>query len=262
MKKSSPTILSVVAAAGVVATFIFAVKETRAAEEKIEELKEENPEPSKFDIVKAAAPVYIPAAVIAGVTILCILSSNRLNKKQQASLIGAYTLLHQTHEQYKKKVKDICGEEVHDEIIDSIAVEKAKKQDIYASGIIGKYSNRMDTDYDPEDTRLFYDSYSNRYFESTIGQVKDAQYHLNRNYTLRGLATVNEYYEFLGLEPVVNGYAIGWDSSDTHEGIYWIDFESHVTNICENVGDRVDCIVIDMVFEPSWSESLWSYGQK
>jgi hypothetical protein len=28
-----------------------------------------------------------------------------------------------------------------------------------------------------------------------------AEYHLNRNYILRGEAVINELYEFLGLEP-------------------------------------------------------------
>ena len=36
---------------------------------------------------------------------------------------------------------------------------------------------------------------------ASLEQVLMAEYHLNRNYILRGEAVINELYEFLGLEP-------------------------------------------------------------
>ena len=41
-------------------------------------------------------------------------------------------------------------------------------------------------------------------------QVLMAEYHLNRNYILRGEAVINELYEFLGLEPTDWGAEAGW----------------------------------------------------
>lgn len=70
---------------------------------------------------------------------------------------------------------------------------------------------------------LFYDEHSNRYIESTIEQVIAAEYHLNRNYILRGYSYLNKLYEFLGLESTNYGSVLGWVSND--DGMYWIDFK-------------------------------------
>ena len=44
---------------------------------------------------------------------------------------------------------------------------------------------------------------------------------LNRNFALGALPTVNDFYYFLGLEPMDSGNILGWDSDD---GFYWLDF--------------------------------------
>ena len=49
-----------------------------------------------------------------------------------------------------------------------------------------------------------------------------AEYHLNRNFAIRGGdGTVNEFYEFLGLAPIDGGDTIGWAVCDE---LRWVDF--------------------------------------
>lgn len=248
MKISKSTVFSVVAAAGVVATFIFTTKAAPKAKKKVEAITDYQEEPSKIDIVKAVAPVYAPAITIGLVTILCIFESNHLNRKQQAALTSAYMFATESHRRYKDKLIELYGEDVHNTIMDELMVETAKEQEIFAEGLCSRFSNK--DMYDPEKPRLFYDRYSQRYFESTVGAVLDAEYHLNRNYVLGGIMTLNDFYNFLGLKDVTNGDILGWDAGDSMEGIYWLDFDHRVTNIDTKNGGQVECIVLDMVFDP------------
>lgn len=67
-------------------------------------------------------------------TITCLLASNILNKRTQASLMSAYAILDQSYKEYKNKLIELYGEEQHNEIIDAIVIEKA--EDV---GVRGSY---------------------------------------------------------------------------------------------------------------------------
>ena len=94
------------------------------------------------------------------------------------------------------------------------------------------------------DPVLFYDDWSGRYFESTIEQVIAAQYHINRNFVLRGYVTLNELYEFLGLETTEYGNTVGWAVEDE---MYWIDFHQHKVIM----DDGLECYIIETPWGPS-----------
>lgn len=76
------------------------------------------------------------------------------------------------------------------------------------------------------DSLLFFDELSNRYFWSSIEEVREAEYHFNRNLALRGYAELNELYDFLGLEPTAFGATVGWSLEAGVEfyGYSWVDF--------------------------------------
>ena len=218
-KRKSATLLTIFGVVGLVAT---AISSARAAPKAIKLLEEKglNKETPLLEKVKIAAPVYIPTVAIGVSSALCIIGSNILNKRAQAGLIGAYTLIEQTHRSYRRKVRELYGDEADQKIVEELAIERADK--IYVSGAyIGQTCN-LSLDESTGNLVLFYDNYSKRYFESTVEQVINAEYHLNRNYILRGYSVLNELYDFLGLEPVDFGNDMGWAPTD--EGEYWIDF--------------------------------------
>lgn len=92
---------------------------------------------------------------------------------------------------------------------------------------------------------LWYDEYSKRFFTASLEQVLMAEYHLNRNYILRGEAVINELYEFLGLEPTDWGAEAGWAPMD--EGMFWIEFN----HIPAKLDDGSVFYIIEMPFEPT-----------
>ena len=234
-------VLSVAGAAGVIFTALAASKATLKAEKKLSDISDA--ELTKFEKAKIAAPIYIPTVLIGAGTIVCIFGSHSFNKRQQALLTSAYALLNETHKEYVNKVKDICGEETHQKIINEIQIEKCKDTSIshecMCEVVFDDFSDI------PEETILFYDSFSKRYFESTLSKVLLAEYHLNRNFCLGWIPSVNDFYDFLGLEHTDIGKTIGWTNSDGD--YYWIDF----INFRSQLDDGLECIVIDAQTPPT-----------
>lgn len=243
-KRHGSTILTCMGAVGVVATSIMAVKATPKALEQIKEAEEEKGDDlTKLEIIKATGTTYIPSIAMGVGSIACIFGANILNKNQQASLASAYALIETSFKEYKNKLKELYGEETHNNIIDAIAVEKATDMWVRSDYLCTECDLAIDEDSEP---RLFYDMHSGRYFETTIEQVLSAEYHLNRNYILRGYAYLNELYEFLGIEQTDYGSVLGWAPND--DGMYWIEF-SHRKAVLD---DGLECYIIDMPFEPTY----------
>lgn len=243
-KRNGSTILSIIGGVGVVATSIMAVKATPKALERLDQAKEEKGEDlTRLEVVKVAGTVYIPSIVMGVGTVACIFGANVLNKREQASLMSAYALVDGAYKDYKNKVKEIHGEEAHQNIVNSIAVEKADDMFIRNAYLCGECDLGKEENGEP---RLFYDMHSGRYFESTIEQVITAEYHLNRNYILRGYAYLNELYEFLGIEETDYGSVLGWAPYD--DGMYWIEF-NHRKVVMD---DGLECYILEMPFEPTY----------
>lgn len=246
--RNASTVLTCLGGVGVVVTSVMAVKATPKALKKIETAEQDKGEElSKWEKVKVAGPSYVPAVMIGAATVTCVIGANLLTSRRQANIASAYALVNESYKQYQSKVREIYGEEAHQEIMELIASEKAENMAVQAPGYVD--NNRLYVDEKCGETRLFYDEYGDRFFETTLEQVISAEYHLNRNYTLRGYTVLNEFYDFLGLEPTDYGSEVGWVAND--DGKYWIEFHHQEINI-----KGVDCILISMPFAPDleWQE--------
>lgn len=240
LKHASPTILTCVAVAGVIGTTALAVRGTTKAQELLREAtNEKGEELTKLETVKVAAPAYIPTVLIGISTISCIVGANILNKRQQATMASAYAMLSQTHQQYRKAAKAVYGEDADNKI----QAEMAKDVYINGDGLI----------YDPDmdkvsDKILFFDTNSQRYFQATIPAVLSAMYHLNRNLALKGDVTLNEFFEFIGIDKIPDGDDVGWSCDELYEsGLCWLDFE----NVYTKLEDGMECCVISSCISAS-----------
>ena len=232
LKRNGSTILTVLGGAGVVATAVTAVKATPKAIKLIEVYEEQKGEDlTTLEKIKVAGPHYIPSILIGAGTIACIFGANVLNKRIQASLMSAYALIDSSCKEYKKKVKELYGEEAHKEVISSIAKDKY-----------------TDDNHVNDNKMLFYDEFSHRYFESTLEDVIKAEYNTNRQLQCNGVVYLNEYYEFLGLEPSPGGTELGWSSGilESHYLAEQIAFD-HGKVVLE---DGLECCIITLRYEP------------
>lgn len=136
---------------GVIGTAVLAASATPKVVRLLENTEYEKGEPlTKIEKVKLAAPAYIPAAITGMATISCIVGANVLNHKQQASLISAYALLDRSYKDYRRKVREIYGDEADIEIRKEIAHDDFEEAQFDIN----------------EEQILFYDEYHRRYFES------------------------------------------------------------------------------------------------
>lgn len=231
IKRNGSTILTYVGSAGVVATAVTAVKATPKAWTRLELAKEEKGEDlTTLEVVKVAGPAYIPSILVGMSTIACIFGANILNKRQQAALMSAYALLDNSYKDYKKKVKDLYGEESHQEVVSEIAKDKYE-------------------DIEPQDGKeLFYDEFSGRYFHAHRNALREAEYQLNKDLQMDGNIYLNEYFDILGLEQTDYGDYLGWSLYQITDMYWcsWLEFE------CQKVvlDDGLECYVISMPYEP------------
>lgn len=238
--KRSPLILTCLGAAGTIATAVLTGRATIKAVRIADGMQYYDPEigyaldAPKKEIVKAVWKEYIPAAGVGLATIACIFGANALNKRQQAALMSAYALLDRSYREYKAKVKDVLGAESEQKVESAIAEEKCK-----ASHIVPKGENL-----------LFYESYYGEPFERTMLEVQDAEYKLNQKFAVEGEATLNDFYEFLGLDPIATGYSIGWSQEFSFDNYnyQWIEFE----HIPKEADDGMVYYMINMPFAPSY----------
>lgn len=228
-KRNASTILTCVGGIGVVATAVVAVKDTPKAMQIIEKKTEEKGEDlTTIEKIKVAGPVYIPAIAIGVSTIACIFGANALSKRSQASLVSAYALLDNSYKEYKKKVEELYGEGADARVKGEIVRDKYDETDV----------SRED------EKQLFYDYFSERYFESTMEEVLKAEYELNRELHTKDYAYLNEFYDLLGLDGIQSGWDLGWSmgASLSHYWKTWIDFRHEKVEM----EDGMVCYILTM----------------
>lgn len=242
LRKAYPTILTALGIAGMVTTTIMAVKATPKAmkliKAKKDELKTDKLTPT--ELVQTTWQCYIPSVLIGIGTVTCIIGISAMDKRNQAALTSGYAMLNESYKQYRQAAKKVYGEDADNKI----HAEMAKDAKV-ASYDWGYQVYNMDMDPESEQL-LFYDLTSKKYFTTTMAAVLNAQYHVNRNLSLRGDCSLNEYLSFLGIEEVDKGNELGWaiwdiDYMIEEMGCYWLDFDNRKI-ILE---DGLECIVID-----------------
>jgi len=236
-QKALPYILSGLSVVGVVATAVFSAKATAKALEQVNE---------RDDTWKC----YIPTALIAIATAACIIGNGVLNRKQQASLISAYTVMATSYKRYREKTKELYGDDADKKIMSQIVVEKAKDAHIYNPGVFK--STTLDWGVDDQETQhLFYEAYGQTYFTSTINRVMQAQMAMMERLCMLQFVSVNEFYELLGLDPIHGGDEVGWAICD---GYAHPEFDHYKTQVSMN--DELEALVIDYMWYPETVEEL------
>lgn len=234
LKRNSSTILTCVGGVGVIATAVTAAKATPKAMALLGKAKDEKGEElTTFEKVRTAAPAYIPSAVMGAATIACIFGANALNKRQQAALMSAYALLDNSYKEYKAKVTELYGEDADTEVRKEIAKNHYEEQKPSTSEL-----------------QLFYDEFSQRYFESTTEKVLRAEYDLNRMLAECYGVFLNEWYDLLGIETVDYGDFLGWSTYELVETTWlsWVDFE-HTKTV---MNDGLEVTIVTMKMEPTF----------
>lgn len=234
-KKHSPEILIGMGIAGAASSVIFAVKATPKAmillEEKRQELGVEKLEAK--EIIKTAAPVYIPTAVSFGVSVACIVGASSVNARRNAALTAAYTLSESTLRTYRDKVLETVGEDKEREIRQKAAIEQQQKTLEPQALVVSSAAGQLKC----------FDSLSGRYFVSTKNEIDKAVNEFNRQLRDDMRISLNDWYDLIGLDTNKLGDMLGWD---IERGYVETCYASRLDE------DGLPCLVVNYVEPPHY----------
>lgn len=234
--KHSPDILIGIGIAGMVTATVLAVKATPKALELIEEEKERTgkDELSAIDTVKVAWKPYIPTVTTLVTSTGCLIGARNITSKRTAAIATAYKISETALTEYKDKVIDIIGEKKEREVRD----RRAKSQ--IENNPVSKTKEVIITE---KGNTLCYDTISGRYFKSDMNTINRAVNIVNRSLYQQSYASLNEFYEELGLPYIDLGYDLGWD---TNGRMLDVDFSSQLTE------DGTPCLVLNYSVAPKY----------
>lgn len=209
VSKHSPEILTGIGIAGMITTTVLAVKATPKAVTQIKYDSEFNhggdPDAyTKKEAIKSAWKYYIPAAVTGTVSIACLIGASSVNARRNAALATAYKLSETALTEYREKVIETIGEKKEKGIQEKVIEKKIKDNPVNNNEVIITGTGNT----------LCYDPMSGRYFYSTIEKIKAAENKLNKQmiHDLCGYASLNDFYDELGLSHTEVGEIVGWNT--------------------------------------------------
>lgn len=159
----------------------------------------------KKTIVKDVAKIIAPAAGATLFTGACIVGSSVIAHHQYGALMAAYLMGNDKLKAFESKAATLLGEAKTDEIRAEIAQERIVQN--------GPISDSMIIDTGSGCT-IVYDTLSGRYFKSSIERIRKAQNDLNEQVISDWSATLNEFYDFLGLKHIKLGDDLGWNTNN------------------------------------------------
>lgn len=246
LTKHSPEILMGIGVAGMATTVILAVRATPKALSILDEAAAEKEArtrtrlaiedlPKVFtakEMVTLTWKCYIPATVSFVTSAGCLLGASSVNGRRNAALATAYTLSETAFKEYKDKVVETIGEKKEQVVRDAIAKEHIEKNPIGKNEIIvtGKGNTRC------------YDCISGRYFESDIDKLRKAENELNRQILVDMYASLNDFYDLIGLSPISMGEDLGWNIDKKPE----LYFSAQLSD------DEEPCLVVNYSVAPMY----------
>lgn len=254
LKKHSPEILLAAGVVGVVASGVMACKATLKVEEiiddakhKIDTIHEVSADPtmaekySEEDSKKDLAIVYTqtavklirlygPSVALAGVSLGCMIGSNRILNKRYVALAAAYATVDKGFKEYRGRVIERFGKELDKELkygikakeIEEVSVDEKGKEvstkstvEVMDPNSYSPYSIIFDDgntgwDPDPELTKYF---------------LIQQQNWANDRLKAKGHLFLNEVYDMLGAKRTKAGAQVGWVYDEKNPvGDNYVDF--------------------------------------
>lgn len=220
---NSPVLLATAAIAGVITTGVLAAKggykargivdEERARRvaapeapfdtylEYKEAFEKNAPQLAPVEIAKLTWLCYAVPAVTGASTIASVLGVHLIHTKRHAALAGLYVAATGKLDDYREEAEKLLGPKKSQELTNVIgqkAVDASADEFVNNEIIIT-----------PGGDQLCYDEYGGRWFLGSLPAIEKAFVETNLQLAKYGEASVNEFYDSLGLQPTQVGHH-GW----------------------------------------------------
>lgn len=242
VREKSPRILAGGAIVGLGASVYFTWKARPKCDEilserkkRLEEVKEEYSDPD--EVKKETARINIdaagkmvgalaPLAVTVGVTGASIIAADRINYRRLVAATTMYDISNEALTIYKKKMKDVVGEEKAEEVKKKVADEIVAENPVNDMTIIDTGKGDL----------IYMDVYTGRYFRSSKVAIESAVNDINYQLVGDMFVSLNEFYDRIGLPAVKLGDQFGFD---VNKGMLHVEYSYGETP------DGNHCILLD-----------------
>jgi hypothetical protein len=211
-KQHSPLILSTIAGVGTLMTAYLAAKASFEAVRVLDQWEEDNgisddAKERLMDRTKVVWKLYIPTAVSATSTVICIVAANRVEASKTLAAQTAFTVSQQLYSEYRDKVVEQFGANKDQSIRDSLAQERVLREPPPASDILVSGPGNV----------LCCEQFTGRYFTSDMETLRKAQNDLNSKLLSQDYATLYDFYYMIGLGATSYSEQLGWKSDKLME---------------------------------------------
>lgn len=163
---------------------------------------DEYPDPfTTKEMIWMTAPQFVPAAGTCLLACTATIFSNRLSAKEVAAMTAMYTMSDKTFQEYKEKVQEKLGQNKEQAVRDEIAQERINNNPPTDSTVIITGNGDV----------LCYDVLSDRYFRSTVENIKRAENEINSLILNEDEVSLGRFYEELDLKVTPFADTVGWN---------------------------------------------------
>ena len=200
---NSPTILTAIGVAGSVTTAYLTGRATFKAAEVIrkQEYYGEVLDLPVKEKIQLVWKLYLPAMGSAVLTVTAIIFANRIGTRRAAAMAAAYSLSERALTEYRDKVVEKLGEKKEQEVRDELAQDRVTKNPVGSREVIIAGGSV-----------LCFEVLTGRYFTSDIETLRRAQNDVNQRILHEGYASLNDFYELIGLPFTSISEELGWTS--------------------------------------------------
>jgi hypothetical protein len=174
--------------------------------------------------------LYIPAATMGALTIVCIVGANRIGNRRAAAIATAYSLSEKVFSEYREQVVEKLGSSKERVIRDEVAQKQIIKNPLADREVI------ITGDGDV----LCYEAYTGRYFNSSMEALRKAQNNINFNLLNDGYVSLTDFYNEIGIPRTSASDEVGWKNDSMLD----LQFSTTLSD------DGRPCISIDYRVEP------------
>jgi hypothetical protein len=224
---NSPAILTAIGAVGVVATAYLTARATAKSVEviRVEETdRRELLEPKEK--VEMVWKNYIPPIISGVTTIALIVAANRIGNRRIAGVAAVAAISERAYEEYRNKTIEKHGETRDRAIRDEIAQDRVNRTGGRELVVIG------------DGEVIFLDSFTKRYFKSTMQTVQQAVNDINGQILEDFSASLSDFYDLIGLSRTSYSDLVGWNLDRKLK----VNYSTAITPLSEG---QKPCMVID-----------------
>jgi hypothetical protein len=154
---------------------------------------------SQTEKLKVTWSCYIPPFVATAATIGAIVCSHHISAKRAAALAAAYSMSERAYSEYRDKVVEKFKPTQEQKVRDEIAQDRVTNNPPDGQVMMLAGSEV-----------LCYDKPNDRYFKSTMEDIRAAQNDINKEVNRAGCATLEAFYSYIGIPATVFSHELGF----------------------------------------------------